>query len=343
MSQPSAAGAPPAAAVAVATTHPGVDVSVVIPHVDRWDTLRATVDRVLSALSGQGWSVQVVVVCDASPEESWSRVVELARESPEVEAVRLDRRCWGLNARAVGMLLSIGDVVAMVDDDLDVDPESLVPLVRAVHSGASIASGVRSAGAARPTSRRAGSALLGLLSATLPGRPHDVACGTKAMSSEHARKVVSAWPRVRDMRFGMRLYQVAESLVEVPVERRVAEAPSNHRTSMLVVGMFDAAFMLVGPSRWGRRVAVPLAVAAAIVRAASGLLAPARTPSGRVRWWSYRLMELCAGLVLLDLALGARSAVPGSVEWTDGERRRTVRREDLGSFAAGGRGSAQDS
>lgn len=285
-------------------------VSFVVPHVDRSDTIVETVEELLAISAHQGWRPEVIVVCDDSPEAAWRRVVESAADHPEVTALRLDRRSWALNARAVGMLGAGGDVVVTVDDDLEIEPSHVVPLVEAIAAGADLAAAVRSPGGdRRPAPRRLGSLVIGALAAVVRNRPRDPSCGMKAFSAQHARRVVGDWPRTRDIRLGVRMYQLADRVVEVPVpwQRPVG---SNHSPVTLAANMVDTSVAFVSPNRRAPTWAV---LASAVI----ALAVPCR-------WTPWRLARgslfVAGAVTAVDLVLAGRSPVPGGLERNDGRR-----------------------
>ena len=297
-----------------------VDVSVVIPHVDRTQTLSETIERLDVALRERGDVHEVLVVFDGGTDEAWARLLDVVRRRPEVHAVRLDRRSWALNARAVGTILARGRSVVWIDDDLDIDPEEALRLLDAIDAGADLAAAVRSSRDGRAAPRRVGSIAIRALSSTVRGRPRDVSCGLKAFSRDHARRVVDAWPGTRDIRLGLRSYQLANRLTEVEVVRNHVRAGSNHRPRTLAANMVDTSLTLVNPGRW---IDVRWLTLAAV---ATRLWRSRRRPGVGVRLVGHGV-EFLALLAVLDVALGRRSPVPRSVVRTDGKDSEILRRD----------------
>ena len=66
-------------------------VSVVSPVYGCSGCLEDLVDRVEAALSAQATPFEVILVDDASPDDAWHRIAELARSRPWLAGLRLSR------------------------------------------------------------------------------------------------------------------------------------------------------------------------------------------------------------------------------------------------------------
>ena len=108
---------------AVAERHLGL-LSMVAPMLDEEGTARVFYERVRSALEGLSW--ELVIVDDGSTDETPRILAELARDDERVKVVTLSRNFGHQTAITAGLDHAAGDVVVMIDADLQ-DPPELVP------------------------------------------------------------------------------------------------------------------------------------------------------------------------------------------------------------------------
>jgi len=128
--------------LAVAARKPDVahiKVSVVVPvyrDASALDELAARVLRVLPLC-------ELIVVDDGSPVETWDAINEVALRHSHVRALRLERNGGQHAAVVEGLRVARGDVVAVMDADLQDAPEALPVLIAAVAEGADAAFAAR--------------------------------------------------------------------------------------------------------------------------------------------------------------------------------------------------------
>ena len=109
--------------------------SVVAPVYGCSSCLEELVDRILRATSRYADSVEIVLVDDASPDDAWARICELARLHSSVRGIRLSRNFGQHYAIAAGIEHASGDLVAVLDCDLQDLPEELPKLLEASSRG----------------------------------------------------------------------------------------------------------------------------------------------------------------------------------------------------------------
>jgi len=108
-------------------------VSVVVPVYNSAGTLDALVDRIGRALDGRDH--EIVLVNDASTDESWAKVVELAAGGSEVRGLDLARNFGQHNALLAGIRAARGAVIVTLDDDLQNPPEEIPKLLARLEEG----------------------------------------------------------------------------------------------------------------------------------------------------------------------------------------------------------------
>ncbi len=107
----------------MAERHLGL-LSIVAPMLDEEGTAQAFCDRVRTALEGLPW--ELVVVDDGSQDATGEILAALARGDERVKVVTLSRNFGHQTAITAGLDHAAGDVVVMIDSDLQ-DPPELIP------------------------------------------------------------------------------------------------------------------------------------------------------------------------------------------------------------------------
>ena len=111
------------------------ELSVVIPVYRSAETLELLFERLLPVLDGSGRSYEVVLVEDASPDQSWKSIEALhQRFSDRVVAIQLMRNSGQHNALMCGFRHSSGDLIITMDDDLQNPPEEIPRLLQEIES-----------------------------------------------------------------------------------------------------------------------------------------------------------------------------------------------------------------
>ncbi|MEO8839527.1 MAG: glycosyltransferase family 2 protein [Herbaspirillum sp.] len=114
-------------------------VSVVSPVYACGGCLEELVDRIALALAPRHEDFEVILVDDASPDGSWSRIRELCSERPWLNGIRLARNFGQHYAIAAGIEHACGAVVVVMDCDLQDAPEEIPALVDALSGNVEVA------------------------------------------------------------------------------------------------------------------------------------------------------------------------------------------------------------
>ena len=111
-------------------------VSVVVPVYRSEASLAELHRRLTATVEGLDAVVhELVLVDDASPDGSWSEVVRLADLDPRVVGVRLAANVRQLRAILAGTSVASGEVLVVMDADLEDPPEAVAALVAAHLTG----------------------------------------------------------------------------------------------------------------------------------------------------------------------------------------------------------------
>ena len=126
-----------------ATSTDTPDISIVSPVYGCAGCLEDLVERTRASLQNSGKSFEIILVDDASPDQAWGRIVELAAHDPAVRGLRLSRNFGQHPAISAGLREARGNVVVVMDCDLQDMPEEIPALLAAIDDGADIALAMR--------------------------------------------------------------------------------------------------------------------------------------------------------------------------------------------------------
>jgi len=120
-----------------------VHISVVSPIYGCAECLEELCQRLCSTLSTITENYEIVLVNDASPDDSWVRIERLARENDRVKGVSLSRNFGQHYAIAAGLEYACGEWVVVMDGDLQDQPEEIFKLYSKAQEGYQQVVGVR--------------------------------------------------------------------------------------------------------------------------------------------------------------------------------------------------------
>ena len=106
--------------------------SIVIPCYNEEGNLRALGDAILSALNPLGISYEVVITDDASTDNSWTILNDLAASHPQFNIQRLKYNCGESAASWAGMKAARGRYIVTLDADLQNDPRDVPKFLEAL-------------------------------------------------------------------------------------------------------------------------------------------------------------------------------------------------------------------
>jgi dolichol-phosphate mannosyltransferase len=118
------------------------EISVVVPLYNEAENVFPLAERVLAALGKHPGGMEVVLVDDASTDETWQRIIEAGRKDSRVRGLRHPKNQGQSAALWTGFMGSEGSIIATLDGDLQNDPADL-PRLLAELSSSDMACGVR--------------------------------------------------------------------------------------------------------------------------------------------------------------------------------------------------------
>jgi len=110
-------------------------VSVVVPVLNEAAVLPELIQRLRRVLEETGDSYEIVFVDDGSDDDTPVLLAKSAQADPRVRAVRLSRRFGQQIAASAGLDRARGDVVVLMDGDLQDPPEVIPKLLAKWHEG----------------------------------------------------------------------------------------------------------------------------------------------------------------------------------------------------------------
>lgn len=111
-----------------------MSLSIVIPMYRTSASLTELMHR-LAATVPEG--TEIVLIDDSCPEESWKAAINVSEPTLRIEVARLTRNVGQSAAVQIGLSRTSGDVVAVMDADLQDPPESLPALLAELESSPS--------------------------------------------------------------------------------------------------------------------------------------------------------------------------------------------------------------
>ncbi len=219
------------------------DLSVVMPLFREGAHLRRTVGEVAAALGGLGLSVELVLVDDGSPDDTWSVISDLSREPAAGQAIavrglRLSRNFGKEAALAAGLEHARGRAVVVMDGDLQHPPALLPTMVAHWRAGAEVVEAVKTDRGPESAGSRWAAGLFYTLWSRLTGHDLHGASDFKLLDA----RVLAQWRRLGERKLffrgmsawlGFRTVQVP---FEVPQRVQGASGWSNWQRLRLAVG-----------------------------------------------------------------------------------------------------------
>lgn len=213
--------------------------SVVIPLYNEAEVADELCLRVWATLDGLGVPFEVVVVDDGSTDATVEHLAAFGRRHPALRIVRLARNFGLQGAVAAGVDHAQGDVVAVMDGDLQDEPEFLAALYDAWRHGADVAHAIKRSRAERGLRRIAFEAFHRLAGGMVPAPLNAGNFSVCDRSVIHALKNLPE----RNRYFPALRSWVGFAQVEVPYDRAARKAGAPRMSWRRLVRLaFDAIF-----------------------------------------------------------------------------------------------------
>jgi dolichol-phosphate mannosyltransferase len=118
--------------------------SLVVPTRNESHNLPELIEQLEPAISAEvGGSYEIIVVDDDSPDETWRVAAEMAANHPHLVAVRRTTERGLATAVVRGWQIARGELLGVIDADLQHPPQVIARLIAAMRDGADLAVGSR--------------------------------------------------------------------------------------------------------------------------------------------------------------------------------------------------------
>lgn len=221
--------------------------SVVVPVYNEQENLPLLHQEIVKALAGLDFGWELILVDDGSKDESLHVLENLAETDPQhVRVVALRRNFGQTAAIAAGIDHSEGEIIVLMDADLQNDPVDIPMMLEKIDEGYDVVSGWRRERQDAFVTRTLPSRLANHLISTVTGvHLHDYGCTLKA----YRREVLTGFRLYGEMHRFIPVYanSVGARLIEVPVHhhpRRFGKAKYGlERTFKVVLDLVTVKFL----------------------------------------------------------------------------------------------------
>ena len=118
----------------IAMHEQAIDISIVIPVYNSSDCVGALARQLTAVLDDMGRPYEVILVDDASPDDSWAVIRRIVTQYPGFTGIQLMTNSGQAQATLCGLACAKGDIIVTMDDDLQHRPSHLPRLVGALES-----------------------------------------------------------------------------------------------------------------------------------------------------------------------------------------------------------------
>lgn len=230
-----------------------MNLSLIIPVYNEQDNLPLLFDAVYQTMNAAARPWEMVLVDDGSRDKSLSILQEYAEKDPEHVRVISFRRNFGQTAAiAAGIDYSKGDIIVLLDADMQNDPADIPLLLEKLDEGYDLVSGWRIERKDNAVTRNFPSMVAnGIISRVTGVYLHDYGCTLKAYR--------------RDVLVGFRLYGEMHRFIPVyanSVGAKITELPVRHhprkygktkygleRTVKVILDLFTVKFLVAYSSK----------------------------------------------------------------------------------------------
>ncbi len=224
-----------------------MNLSIVIPVYNEEETLPSLYQAILEAMKEVKREWEVVLVDDGSRDGSWAVLQALATKDPQhVRVVGLRRNYGQTAAIAAGIDHSIGEIIVLMDADMQNDPADIPLMLAKLDEGNDVVSGWRIRRKDAFITRTLPSRVANWLISTVTGvRLHDYGCTLKA----YRREVLTGFRLYGEMHRFIPVYasSVGAKIIELPVQhhpRKYGKAKYGlERIIKVILDLFTVKFL----------------------------------------------------------------------------------------------------
>ncbi len=167
------------------TLGPSSKISVILPIFNEAESIPVLIERIFATLSLLATPFEVIAVNDGSRDDSLAVLRGEAASRPELRVVDFRRNYGQTAALMAGIDHARGDVIVLMDSDLQNDPEDIPILLSKLDEGCDVVSGWRKERKDAPWRRNFVSRVANRVISRISGVPlHDYGCTLKAYRAD---------------------------------------------------------------------------------------------------------------------------------------------------------------
>lgn len=168
-----------------------MDISLVIPLLNEESSIPQLHAELMKVLNPLDKTFEIIYVDDGSTDKSFQLLSEIHQQSPDQTRIIQFRRRFGQTAAmSAGIALAQGNIIIMLDADLQNDPADIPRLLEKIDEGYDIVSGWRVHRKDKYFSRILPSKVANWLIGSITGvRLHDYGCSLKAYRAEVVKEL----------------------------------------------------------------------------------------------------------------------------------------------------------
>lgn len=224
-----------------------MDLSIIVPVYNEIDNIPLLYQAIIDTIKPMGKTWELIMIDDGSSDGSLTALEKLAEKDPEHVRIVSFRRNFGQTAAiAAGIDHSTGEVVVMLDADLQNDPTDIPMLLEKLEDGYDVVSGWRKHRKDQFITRTLPSHIAnGLISSVTGVKLHDYGCTLKA----YRREVITGFRLYGEMHRFIPVYanSIGARITELPVKhhpRKFGKAKYGlERTVKVILDLFVVKFL----------------------------------------------------------------------------------------------------
>ncbi|MEK6794990.1 MAG: glycosyltransferase family 2 protein [Spirochaetota bacterium] len=165
-------------------------ISIVLPVYNEEESLPVLNESIVRVLKKHNYHYEVIYIDDGSSDGSAKVITSLAEKNKHVKGVFLRRNFGQSAATAAGIDRALGDIIVIMDSDLQNDPNDIPKLIGKIQDGADVVSGWRKQRKDNAIVRNLPSWVANRLIKKVSGlKIHDLGCSLKAYRRDVIKSV----------------------------------------------------------------------------------------------------------------------------------------------------------
>jgi glycosyltransferase involved in cell wall biosynthesis len=164
-------------------------ISIIIPVFNEAESLVELHSQITDVTSKQSLDFEVIFVDDGSNDRSWQEIQRIAAFDPRIRGIRFRRNFGKTAALTAGIAAARGQILCMMDADLQDDPAELPNFLQKLNEGFDVVNGWKKR-RLDPWHKVYPSKVFNWLVSSLTGlKLHDHNCGMKVFKAEVGREI----------------------------------------------------------------------------------------------------------------------------------------------------------